>query len=382
MSSDKKSTAPAYDESSIQRLDPIEHVRLRPGMYFGGKDKTALHHLVFEVMNVGIDEALSGKCSHIELVLLQGEQVRISDNSEGLRVEFSTHTGQSDLEMAMTWMGTGTPYPTRYKVSGGIHGVGIEAVNALCADMRVQVRRDSSLWQQRYAAARPQTPVEQVRPLNPDEPTGNTFIFTPDFTIMERNSFDFDMIAARCREVAHTIAGLRLMLRDERVSPAREVVFHAPEGIRARLAETQAASTAISDLFYGALNVETFTDSRRPLRFRIEVAFQYTDATHTHIESFVNTIATTGGTHVNGFMRGLSEFFEKHEISQTGEIEQGLTAFINVFHNWASFESQSKIVLLNPEIQGHVAWLMSEIFRTHYYALQKVAEVLKSRSVK
>ncbi len=376
---------PAYDESSIKPLDGIEHVRLRPAMYIGGTDKKALHHLVFEAMDVSVDEALAGKCSQIEITIFPGEEIRITDNSEGLSVAIRSHRNPpvSVLELQMTTIGCGAPYSARYSVQGGLHGVGLPAVNALCAIMVAQVRRDGFLWQQRYAAARPQTLVEQIRPLNADESTGNTFVFTPDFTIMDPNQLDFDLIAARCREVAHTVAGLRLTLRDERVSPAREQVFHAPQGIRARLAELKANAQPMSSVFYRAAAFQTSTDPRRPILFRIQIAFQYTDIKHTQLESYVNTIPSTGGTHVNGFRRGMLELLSdcllEYGISNSQYIEQGLSAVINVFHNWASFESQSKIVLLNPEIEESVASMMSELFQTHFQASQKLIEYLKSR---
>lgn len=371
---------PKYDESSIKPLDGIEHIRRHPQMYIGGTDKKALHHLIAEVMDLGIDEAFAGNCSQIDIMICPGEEIRITDNSEGLLVSMYSHRDPpvSALELQMTTIGCGVSYPTRYWVQGGLHGVGLSAVNALCADMVAQVRRDGFLWQQRYQVGKAVSPLEQVRPLENDEPTGNTFIFTPDFTIMERNSFDFDLIAARCRDVAHTIAGLRLTVRDERVSPAREQVFHAPEGIRARLVEMQAQSSTTSDAFYRVVKVETWADQRYPNLFQVEIVFQYSDTKHTHIESFVNTIAMMGGTHIDGFRRGLRANLPKHDVPDEA-IEQGLTAVINVFRNRPAFESQTRIVLLNPEIGANVGWVVSEMFRTTYEASQKLIEYLKSR---
>ncbi|MCO6443020.1 MAG: DNA topoisomerase IV subunit B, partial [Anaerolineae bacterium] len=218
----------AYTESNIQALSQLEHVRKRPGMYVGGTDVRALHHLVYEVVDNAIDEALAGRCDTIIVTLHDDNYVSVSDNGVGIPVGLHEKEKISTLELVMTRIGAGGKFDSSaYKVSGGLHGVGVSAVNALSSRLVSEVRRDGYLWRQEYRQGIPVTPVEKICVLGDDESTGTTQIFQPDYTVMDHNEFSFATLAARFREMAFVTRKVTMTLRDERVKPiAREITFY------------------------------------------------------------------------------------------------------------------------------------------------------------
>jgi len=207
-------------DEDVRALEPIDHVRLRPGMYVGGVDKKALHHLVYEVVDNSVDEALAGRCDRITVTLADDNVVSVQDNGGGIPVGMNKDKGKSTVEVVMTVIGAGGKFGSgAYKVSGGLHGVGVSAVNALSEQMRTNVFRDGYLWEQSFRRGRPTEELKKIRKLTPDEHTGTLQTFRPDFTIMDQNDFDFEWLAQRFREMTFVTRRVAITLRDERVRP-------------------------------------------------------------------------------------------------------------------------------------------------------------------
>src|SRR6185295_11638907 len=199
------------------KLEPMAHIRLRPGMYVGGTDARALHHLIYEVVDNSIDEALAGRCDHILITLHDNNAASVTDNGSGIPVGIHKKEGISTLQLVLTEVGAGGKFDnSAYKVSGGLHGVGVSAVNALSADLRAEVFRDGYLWQQEYQEGKPVNEVKRVRKLGAEEATGTRITFVPDFTILEHNEFSYSVLAQRFREMAFVTRRITITLRDER----------------------------------------------------------------------------------------------------------------------------------------------------------------------
>lgn len=222
-----------YNEDDIKVLEGVEHIRKRPGMYVGGTDSRALHHLIYEVVDNSIDEALAGRCDRIMITLRADGSVSISDNGVGIPVGIQKQTGKSALEVVLTVVGGGGKFEnSAYKVSGGLHGVGLTAVNALSDELHAEVYRDGFLWRQIHRRGRAITPVEKIRPLEPGEATGTTISFMPDFSVLDHNEFSYETLAQRFREMAFVTRKVSITLRDERVQPiAREMTFYFEGGL-------------------------------------------------------------------------------------------------------------------------------------------------------
>ncbi|MBK8134334.1 MAG: type IIA DNA topoisomerase subunit B [Chloroflexi bacterium] len=363
----------AYDESSIQKLNPLEHVRLRPGMYVGGKDVRALHHLVYEVVDNAIDEALAGRCDTIVVTLMDDNWVSVSDNGVGIPVGMHPTEKKSTLEVVMTEIGAGAKFDgSAYKVSGGLHGVGVSAVNALSDEFVSEVRRDGYLWRQTYRAGRPVTKVEQVRPLEDGESTGTTQSFHADYTVMDFNEFSYETLKARFREMAFVTRKVTLTLRDERVQPIpREVTFYFEGGLASFVRWLNRNREMLHDPVYADRNVEVQNEHGNK-SIGVEVAFQYTDASTETELAFANTINTPdGGSHLTGLRSAVTSVINRY-ARKNGYIKEkdanfggsdtleGLTAIVSIKHPEPQFESQTKVKLLNPEVQGAVSQVVSE----------------------
>ena len=372
----KNSAAPVYDESSIQRLNPREHIRLRPGMYVGGTDMRAMHHLVYEIVDNAIDEALAGRCDQIVVTLQDDYRVTVSDNGVGIPVGVHRDTGQSTLEMVLTEVGTGGKFNNQaYKVSGGLHGVGAAAVNALSSELTATVFRDDYVWQQVYHAGEPMTPVEKVRKLKPGEGTGTVITFKPDFTVLEPNNFSYEMLVTRFREMAFVTRKVWLTLRDERVKPVpREVTFYFEGGLRAFARYLNHSRDALHPVIYAERDIQITPEGKTPYMVGIEIAFQYNDTANVTELAFANTINTPdGGTHLTGLRSAITGVINRfarkagylkdkdNNFSGTDTLE-GLTAIVSVKHPNPAFESQTKVKLINPEVQGAVSQVVTEMF--------------------
>jgi DNA gyrase subunit B len=371
-----RTTAPRYDEDTIQKLNPMEHIRLRPGMYVGGTDARALHHLIYEVVDNAIDEALAGRCDHILITLYDNNAVSVTDNGVGIPVGIHKKEGVSTLQMVMTEVGTGGKFDnSAYKVSGGLHGVGVSAVNALSAELRAEVFRDGHLWEQTYNEGRPATEVKKVRKLQDGESTGTRVTFVPDFTVMEHNEFSYSTLTQRFREMAFVTRRVTITLRDERVKPMpRETTFYFEGGLQSFVRYLNRNRKAIHDPVYLERDIEMTPDGKEPYTIGVEIAFQYTDASTVTELAFANTINTPdGGTHLTGLRSAITSVInryarkagllkEKEQNFSGSDTLEGLTAIVSVKHPHPSFESQTKVKLINPEVQGAVSQVVSDAF--------------------
>ncbi len=363
-------------DADIRYLDPMDHVRARPGMYVGGVDSRALHHLVYEVVDNSIDEALAGRCDHIIVTLHDGHVVSVADNGGGIPVGINQDTGRPTVEGVMTKIGMGGKFGSgAYKVSGGLHGVGVSAVNALSDEMRTTVFRDGYVWEQVYRHGRPVTEVEPIRPMEAGEGTGTIQTFKPDFTILEMNSFSFDTLAQRFREMAFVTRRVTITLRDERVRPLpRELTFYFEGGLRSFVRYLNSNRRSLHEPVYAERDIEITPEGKAPYIIGVEVAFQYTDSATVTELAFANTINTPdGGTHLTGLRSAITGVINRYarkagllkdkdpNFSGSDTLE-GLTTIVSVKHPHPSFESQTKVKLINPDVQGAVSQVVSDAF--------------------
>ena len=363
----------------IRALEGLEAVRLRPGMYVGGTDVHALHHLVYEVVDNSIDEAMAGRCDFVQVVIHPDNAVTVSDNGGGIPVEINSQKGISTLEMVMTTLHAGGKFGGgAYKVSGGLHGVGVKAVNALSSWLVAHVYRDGHVWRQNYERGRPINGVEKVRPLEPDEPTGTHITFMPDRDIFPDIEFNFNTLVQRFREMAYVTRGVTIRLIDERAAPLpNDITFYFEGGLRAFVRYLNRNRDAIHDVVSGSKEIKyTFMQGGEEQEATMEVdfAFQYTDGTNTTELTFANTINTPdGGTHQTGLRTAITRVINAYarkagllkdkDSNFTGRHTlEGLTAIVSVKHPNPQFESQTKVKLMNPEVSAAVASVVSESF--------------------
>ncbi len=373
-----KETAPIRQQTDadIRALEGMEHVRLRPGMYVGGVDVKALHHLVYEVVDNAIDEVLAGRCDQITVTLHDDNIVSVRDNGGGIPVGINKDTGRPTIEVVMTRIGAGGKFGSgAYKVSGGLHGVGVSAVNALSERMKTSVFREGYLWEQEYERGRPISDVRRVRPMEPDEGTGTIQLFKPDYTILEPNEFSYDMLTQRFREMSLVTRRVLITLRDERTKPfPREKTFYFEGGLRTFVRYMNRNRRALHDPVYIEREIEYTPEGKAPYAVGIEVAFQYTDSSTVTEMAFANTINTPdGGTHLTGLRTSITSVInryarkagllkEKDPNFSGSDTLEGITAIVSVKHPAPSFESQTKVKLINTEVQGMVSQVVSEAF--------------------
>ncbi|HLB70076.1 MAG TPA: DNA topoisomerase (ATP-hydrolyzing) subunit B [Candidatus Methanoperedens sp.] len=348
-----------YGAEQIQVLEGLEPVRKRPGMYIGSTDSRGLHHLVYEVVDNSIDEALVGYCTDIEVILRSEGSVRVIDNGRGIPIDILPRYNRSALEVVMTKLHAGGKFDNNaYKVSGGLHGVGVSVVNALSEWLEVEVKRDGKLYKQRYEQGKPATEVVTI---GDTEGTGTTVTFKPDGTIFETLQFDIEIISGRLRELAFLNRGLRIKIRDE--ASQNEQVFQYEGGIVS---------------FVEFLNKNKTVLHEKPIYFQkqkdstiVEIAMQYNDSYVENVYAFANNINThEGGTHLIGFKaaltRAINDYAKSKEMMKgddklSGEdVREGLTAIINIKLKNPQFEGQTKTKLGNSDIKGIVETLVSE----------------------
>jgi DNA gyrase subunit B len=362
------STRPAgkggeYGADAIQVLEGLEAVRRRPGMYIGSTDVRGLHHLVWEVVDNSIDEAMAGHAQHIEVRILPDGSLRNVDDGRGIPVGVHKQTGRDALEVVHTVLHAGGKFGGGgYKVSGGLHGVGVSVVNALSSWLRVETARDGKVWSQEYERGKPSGAVRQVGPSKGRH--GTDTVFMPDPQVFDSIEFSFDAIAQRLRESAYLTKGVHIRLIDEREHPWRERSFHFEGGIAS---------------FVRHLNREKETLSQRPIAIErrdgstsIEVALQYNDAFAETVLAFANNIHTVdGGTHVTGFRAALTSSLndwarrqgiikDSKDNLSGDDVREGLTAVISVKLTEPQFEGQTKAKLGNAEVKGQVQAAVSE----------------------
>jgi DNA gyrase subunit B len=379
----------------IRALEGLEAVRLRPGMYIGGTDVHALHHLVYEVVDNAIDEAMAGRCDDIQITIHPDSSITVSDNGGGIPVEKHWQKGISTLELVLTSLHAGGKFGGgAYKVSGGLHGVGVKAVNAVSAWLVAEIHRDGYVWRQTYERGVPTSGVEPIRPLEDGEPTGTHITFYPDAEIFMgvRQDFDYEFkrLADRFREMAYVTRGVTIRLVDERepIIP-REVTFYFEGGLRSFVRYLNRNRDGIHDVVAG-MKEQKFTmiaeGKETEATMEVEFAFQYTDGTNTTEIAFANTINTPdGGTHQTGLRTALTRvintyarkagLLKEKDANFTGRHTlEGLTAIVSVKHPAPQFESQTKVKLMNPEVSSAVAAVVSEVFAEYLEANVKDAK--------
>ncbi|MEZ4667713.1 MAG: DNA topoisomerase subunit B [Anaerolineae bacterium] len=363
-------------DADIVRLNPMEHVRKRPGMYVGGTDARALHHLIYEVVDNSVDEALAGRCDHILVTLYDDAVVSVQDNGGGIPVGVNPSTGRPTVEGVMTEIGMGGKFGSgAYKVSGGLHGVGVSAVNALSDEMRTNVFRDGHMWEQTYKHGKVVTNLKKVRKLRPDESTGTLQTFKPDFTVMEPNEFNFEWLAQRFREMAFVTRRVTISLRDERSRPLpHETTFYFEGGLYSYVRYLNRSKKPLHEPVYVEKDVEITREGKASIVIGIEIAFQYNDTANVIEMAFANTINTPdGGTHLTGLRSAITGVINRYarkagllkdkEPNFSGsDTLEGITAIVSVKHPDPSFESQTKVKLINPEVQGAVSQVVTEAF--------------------
>ena len=356
----------SYEAKDIQVLEGLEAVRRRPGMYVGGTDIKALHHLVYEVVDNSIDEALAGVCDRIEIIINPDSSVSVIDNGRGIPVDIHPTMNKSALEVVMTVLHAGGKFGGGvYKVSGGLHGVGVSAVNALSEWCEVEVMRDGKKYLQRYVRGYPTGPVSIIGKSSPKE-TGSktTFKFDPEIFKGDLD-YRFDTLAQRFREMAFVTRGVTIHFSDERVN--REMTFYFEGGITSFVRYLNRNRKVLHPVVYVEKEIEGIT---------IDAAIQYTESYAESVYSFANTINTVdGGTHLTGLRAAVtrtindyarrSGLLKEADPNFTGDdTREGLTAIISIKHPDPQFESQTKVKLMNPEAQTLTQQVVGDRFST------------------
>jgi DNA gyrase subunit B len=355
-----------YDAKDIQVLEGLEAVRRRPGMYVGGTDVKALHHLIYEVVDNSIDEALAGACDLIEIIIHPDSSVTVTDNGRGIPVDMHPQMEKPALEVVMTMLHAGGKFGgDSYKVSGGLHGVGVSAVNALSEWCEVEVKRDGKVHYQRYQRGYPTGPLKVIGKSNSKNTgTRTTFKFDPD--IFEgKIDYRFDTLVQRFREMAFVTRGVSICLEDERSD--REMTFYFEGGITSFVRYLNRNRNVLHKVVHVEKEVEGIT---------IDAAIQYTDAYSESVYAFANTINTIdGGTHLTGLRsavtRTINDYARRSNLLKdadpnfTGDdTREGLTAIVSIKHPDPQFESQTKVKLMNPEVQTSAQQVIGEAFST------------------
>ncbi len=355
----------SYEAKDIQVLEGLEAVRRRPGMYVGGTDVKALHHLIYEVVDNSIDEALADVCDHINIIIHQDSSITVIDNGRGIPVAEHPTEKRSALELVMTTLHAGGKFDGGgYKVSGGLHGVGVSAVNALSEWCEVEVKREGKIHKQRYERGRPTGPVEVIGKVKTGE-TGTKTTFKYDPEIFKGDlDFRFETLVQRFREMAFVTRGVTIKLEDER--DGREMTFHFEGGITSFVRYLNRNREAVHDV----VHVEKETEDG----LVIDAAIQYTDAYAESVYAFANTINTVdGGTHLTGLRsaitRTINDFARKNNLLKDKDSNfrgddtwEGLTAIVSVKIPDPQFESQTKVKLMNPEVQTAAQQVITEAF--------------------
>lgn len=368
-----------YGGDQIQILKGLEAVRKRPGMYIGSTSSRGLHHLVYEIVDNAVDEALAGFCSHIIVEINDGEVITVRDNGRGIPVDINHDAGKPAVEVVFTVLHAGGKFGGGgYKVSGGLHGVGASVVNALSEWLEVQVRRDGKIFQQRYERGNTMYPLREVGTYE-DESTGTTVTFKPDGQIFEDTIYDYNVLKVRLRETAFLTRNLKITLRDKREGQEKEDIFHYEGGIKEFV---EYLNRGKEPLYSSIIYCEGNKDG-----VQVEVAMQHNDSYNDSSYSFVNNIITPeGGTHVAGFRSAITKTFnnyarenkilKENDPQLTGDdIREGLTAIISIKIGEPQFEGQTKQKLGNSEARGAVDNIVSEQLT---YFLEQNPQVAKS----
>ncbi len=374
-----------YGADQIQILEGLEAVRKRPGMYIGSTSARGLHHLVYEIVDNSVDEALAGACDTIEVSINEDNSVTVTDNGRGIPVGINHKAGIPAVEVVFTVLHAGGKFGGGgYKVSGGLHGVGASVVNALSTWLEVRICHEGKIYQQRYERGKAMYSLKIVGDCDPDK-TGTMVTFHPDPEIFEETVFDFNTLKHRFREIAFLTKGLKIIARDLREEEPKKVVFHYEGGIREFV---QYLNKSTTPLYEDILYFEGTKDG-----VMVEVAMQHNDAYTENTYGFVNNITTPeGGTHIMGFRNALTKTFNDYarknkllkdnEQNLSGEdIREGLTAIISVKIEDPQFEGQTKQKLGNSEARGAVDSVVSSQLEIYLEQNPAVAKIIVEKSI-
>jgi DNA gyrase subunit B len=381
-----------YNAGSIRTLEGLEAVRKRPAMYIGSTDARGLHHLVYEVVDNAIDEALAGYCDTIEVTIHEDDSVSVSDDGRGIPVDTHAEANVPALEVIMTVLHAGGKFDNKsYQVSGGLHGVGVSVVNALSHWLEVEVRRDGAVWTERFDHGEPEG-LDRLREMTADEETGTTIRFWPNTDIFETVEFSYSTLESRLRELAFLNPGVTIVIEDERTDEGNEFSFDG--GIREFVRYLNETKTTLhSDVIYFDDEQRVRTEEGGAGIVQVEVAMQATQGVQGSIHAFANNINTReGGTHMTGFKTALTRVVNDYagahgllkDIDGTlkGEdIREGLTAVLSIKHPDPQFEGQTKTKLGNSEVRGMVESAVHEHLSTYLEENPSTAEALVSKAV-
>ena len=376
-----------YSASNIQVLEGLEAVRKRPAMYIGDISLKGLHHLVYEVVDNSIDEALAGYASHIEVTINEDNSITVVDNGRGIPVDMHEKEHKSALEVVLTVLHAGGKFDKgSYKVSGGLHGVGVSCVNALSTYLRAEVRRNGKVYMQEYSCGKA---TSELKIIGDSDTTGTSVTFKPDGSIFTVTEYDYDTLAKRLRDLAFLNAGITLSLTDKRQLDAegnpRSDRFYSAEGLREFV---QYIDSNKESLIGDVIDLRTERNG-----VPIEVALTYNSSFNENIYSYVNNINTIeGGTHLTGFRRGLTttlkKYAESNNLLKNAKVEisgddfrEGLTAVISVKVMEPQFEGQTKTKLGNSEVSGAVQAAVSETLANYLEEHPREAQTIVSKVV-
>ena len=377
----------SYSAENIQVLEGLEAVRKRPAMYIGDISSKGLHHLVYEVVDNSIDEALAGYCDHIEVTINEDNSITVQDNGRGIPVDYHEKEKKSALEVVMTVLHAGGKFDKgSYKVSGGLHGVGVSCVNALSTHMTTQVFRNGKIYQQEYSCGHPLYSVKEV---GTTDITGTRQQFWPDDTIFTETVYNYDILATRMRELAYLNAGIKISLTDLRVKDeegnAKKEIFYSEEGLKEFVRYVDSSREHfMNDVIY--INTEK---QGTP----VEVAIMYNTSYNENVHSYVNNINTIeGGTHLAGFRRALTrtlkKYAEDNKLLEKAKVEiagddfrEGLTAVISIKVAEPQFEGQTKTKLGNNEVMGAVDQAVGEALTYYLEEHPKEAKLIVDKVI-
>ena len=387
MSEEIKNTSTEYSADSIQVLEGLEAVRKRPSMYIGDTSEKGLHHLVYEVVDNSIDEALAGYCTYIDVVINEDNSITVTDDGRGIPVDIHEKEGKSALEVVLTVLHAGGKFDKgTYKVSGGLHGVGVSCVNALSTYLKAEVRRNGKVHMQEFSCGKP---LHDVQVIDNTDKTGTTISFKPDGSIFTVTEYKYDILATRLRELAFLNAGITLRLTDKRVlkedGSFKSEVFHSDEGLKEFVRYIdRSKEKLIPDV------IHIITEKQG---IPVEVALTYNTSYNESVFSYVNDINTIeGGTHLSGFRRGLtrtlkkyaedSKLLEKAKVEIQGDdFREGLTAVISIKVAEPQFEGQTKTKLGNSEVTGAVDMAIGEALGYYLEEHPKEAKIIVDKVI-
>ena len=387
MSEELKNTSGSYSADSIQVLEGLEAVRKRPAMYIGDISEKGLHHLVYEVVDNSIDEAMAGYCNKIDVVINEDNSISVADNGRGIPVDFHEKENKSALEVVLTVLHAGGKFDKdSYKVSGGLHGVGVSCVNALSTYMKAEVRRNGNLYMQEYSCGKP---LHDVEIAGTSSVTGTKITFKPDGSIFTTTEYQYKTLADRLRELSYLNAGITLTLTDKRTPKEdgtfKTETFHSDEGLKEFVRYLDRTKEKLVDN-----SIHIITEKQG---IPVEVAMTYNTSYNENVYSYVNNINNIeGGTHLAGFRRGLTRTLKKYAEDskmldkvkvdiQGDDFREGLTAVISIKVAEPQFEGQTKTKLGNNEVMGAVDMAIGEALGNYLEEHPKEAKIIVDKVI-